>query len=365
MLFYVLHIEGIVSKRFLPDCNTERSRIRMNAKRYYFRLKKPLPELCIDYGKRPPKRDSLRTFAGEFTFHNEEYRFAVGDERGPISDGVLHSIATFLEARPEDIAVPTSDQPERLLNNASDIFLRGWTFIQGLFARDFMVHDRSHLRNDDEVKKAAEDINLGLGWQIAIDMKHDPSDRYTEEELHELASRSSGMSLSEFQETLLGWWRVNPRTTMAAYGRNNTRLGATCLLPITDLAFDRIRRGEIGIRDIHKNDICLQEQSFLLVGCGDRAHAVNDDMRKITKSLASCLLSQLAHAVEPGREREIRGLSFASTTVARERLTSGGFEPLPTRLKGTKWDLHEFHPNNPGGVGLVKGILIARQKMKI
>ena len=86
----------------------------MNGKRYYFRLKKPFPELCADYGKRAPKRDALRTLAGEYTFHNEEYRFAVGDERGPHSDGALHSIATFLEARPEYIALPTSDSPERL-----------------------------------------------------------------------------------------------------------------------------------------------------------------------------------------------------------------------------------------------------------
>ena len=252
--------------------------------------------------------------------------------------------------------MPTSDSPERLHQNAGDIFLRGWTFIQTLFTRDFLVHDRSHLQNDDEVRRAAEDVNLGLGWQIAIDRTHDPADQYTDEELHELASKSSGLTLAEFQETLLIRWRVNPRTTMAAYGRNNMRLGATCVLPITDLAYHQIRRGELGLRDILKNDICLQEQSFLLVGCGDRAHAINDDMRKMTKSLASCLLSQLAHAVEPGREREIRGLSFAPTTVAKERLTSGGFEHLPTNLKGTKWELYEFHPKNPGGLGLDSGV---------
>ena len=89
----------------------------------------------------------------------------------------------------------------------------------------------------------------------------------------------------------------------------------------------------------------------------------NDDMRKVTKSLAGCLLSQLAHAIEPGREREIRVLSFAPTTVVMERLIAGGFERLPISLKGTKWDLYEFIPQNTGSSGLLKCIQIARQKM--
>ena len=36
-------------------------------------------------------------------------------------------------------AIPRND----CTNNAGDIFLRGWTFIQMLFTRDFLVHDRS------------------------------------------------------------------------------------------------------------------------------------------------------------------------------------------------------------------------------
>ena len=338
------------------------SSTNMLNERYYYKLKLPLRELCIAYQKPVPKRESLRLRASLFPFHNEEFH-DLERKGGPFSDGMLEALANWLEVRPESIAQFTAETPTRLRTEDRDVFRLGWETIVKLIARDLGVHARSYLKTEDEVVRASQDINLTLGRQLADELPSHKTEQLSEEELHQLAGQNSGIEQQLFAEKLLEWWRKNPRTCLAAFGRNNVRWGATCLLPVSSACYDSFRSGQISISQIAAQDILFHSTSFILVACAERFQ-ISEDCRRMTKALAGCVLCQLAHCVPLDEEHQIRGLSCGTSATFRLRLEFSGFKNLNTYHPRTKWLIHELTPDSPGGAGIPRGIQIARSKLK-
>lgn len=109
---------------------------------------------------------------------------------------------------------------------------------------------------------------------------------------------------------------------MSAYGRNLTRLGATCLLSIAEEVYETIRRGEMPLKEIQVGVVQIHSESFLLIALTDQEYSIREDIRKMTKTLAGCLHFPLAKAVPPGKVNNIPGLSFSPNATARGRLES-------------------------------------------
>ena len=332
--------------------------------RHYFQLREPLADLCAAQGKRIPTRDSLKQFAVQFSFEKAEYAMLSSDTRGPFSDGMLEALAAWLELEPHEFIRITKQAPQHLCLAQQDVFQHGWDRLLLWLSnnREYVVHERSYLDNEQEVRRAAREMQLAFGWQV-LKEQNSQVDLHDHELLLEASLQRICLGYeSEVPELMVEWWRVNPLTCMTAFDLTERRCGMTCLLPITESAYERIRSGRQLDTQLHAEDIVATSSRFLTIGGTEYAYRLPAKYHQAsTRAVVGCFLAQLAHGVPIGAESDLRGLSYAMTSVGRSRLEACGYEPVPDHKSVRAGaELYEFTVNRPGAKSFIAAIGKAR-----
>ena len=340
-------------------------------KRYYFRLHIPLPELCKQYGKQLPKRDALLKRAKNFTFEKEDYASLIGSERGPIADGILEAVSSWLGAKPQELVEFCYDSPQSVSRKQRtlDVFIQGWdaVLLRITKNREFVLHHKSYLATEQAVRSLARNIELSIGWQAYLDSRD--GDESTIPSHEKLLRRAQAImqfkNHSGFQELLVSWWQANRCVCLAAFDLTQVYCGGTCIVPVSESIYDAIRSGTKSEKEIRGSDVREKSCHFIVIAGSDFAFKRKPHLRaQSIRAVTGCFLAQLAHFVPQGKEKEIRGIGFAATETARQRLANCGFLPIDERLAKTDCQLHEFESENPNASGMVKAISHARRWLK-
>lgn len=332
--------------------------------RHYYLLREPLADLCAAQGKRVPTRDALKKLAVQFPFEKAEYAALSSLMRGPFSDGLLEALAAWLELEPHEFIRITTQAPQHLCLAEQDVFQHGWDRLLLWLSnnREYVVHERSYLDCEQEVRRAAREMQLAFGWQVLKEQNLD-DDLHDHELLLEASLQRIGLGFeSDVPELMVEWWRVNRLICMTAFDLTERRCGMTCLLPITESAYQRIRSGRQLDTLLRGEDIVATSTRFLTIGGTEYAYRMPAKYHQAsTRAVVGCFLAQLAHGVPVGGESDLRGLSYAMTNVGRSRLEACGYERVPGH-KPTRAgaELYEFTADRAGAKSFIAAIGKAR-----
>ncbi|MCC7337112.1 MAG: hypothetical protein IT422_18625 [Pirellulaceae bacterium] len=332
--------------------------------RHYYQLREPLSVLCAAQGKRLPTRDSLRQLAVQFPFEKAEFASLTSKKRGPFSDGMLEAVAAWLEMEPHEFIRFTTQAPQHLCLAQHDVFQHGWDRLVLWLSnnREYVVHERSYLDSEQDVRQAAREMQLALGWQV-LKEQNPEGNLHDHELLLEASLQRNCLGYeSNIPDLMVEWWRVNRLTCMTAFDLTERRCGMTCLLPITESAYQRIRTGRQLELDLRAGDIVATSNRFLTFGGTEYAYRLPAKYHQAsTRAVVGCFLAQLAHCVPIGGESDLRSLSFAMTNIGRSRLEACGHERVPDQKQVRAGaELYEFTVDQPGAKSFLAAIGKAR-----
>ena len=316
----------------------------------FFKLRNPpLGQLCQRYGKPVPTLDQLQGYAEEFEFpfYRQDGPAVRGTNGGPFVAAMALAIQKHLGLNPwgmEEISM-TAQRPDYLTKR--DFFGSWVEMIDGLLHTNFRISPQS-LLDERQVTLACNDIEIAFGHQLEKD-ENPNSPRLTkghEPYLHDKGRENYPVGDTTYHELLLRWWGQNKCTVMRAW-RSKTCVGATVLLPISAETLEGLRQGHIAVREIRANHILNKSTHFFVEAGTDRPLIESENLKTRSKAVLATLLAQLAIGVPPGKENELRGLSFAPCKTSETRLSDGGFTHTGGMLKDTDFPLMEFGPNTP------------------
>jgi hypothetical protein len=312
--------------------------------RYYFKLRKPIDELCRERSKAMPTRDALSSLTNYCSFRKDEYSRIFDFGSHSFSDGMLEALSRWLDLEPHEFVALTLDAPDHVREGAFDSFRLGWEGIQKSIHdnREYIVHELSYLSTEDEVRDAVEEWQIELGYQL-LQQKGGQPRREKEEMLEVTLKHLRLRAESELPSKVVSWWRVNPRICMSAFDLTHKRCGVSCLLPLSAEAYELVKSEKLKFHEIAPEQVQEKSSDAVLLGATDFSYRLNATYRRAsTRSVIGCLLAQIVHALGGNAVGDLSLLGLMNTRLTQSRLESLGFQSLSTKTIGRSMPFGEI-----------------------
>jgi hypothetical protein len=298
--------------------------------RYYYKLRKPLEQLCQEYGRQLPTRDQLSSQVQVCSFRKEEYSREFASNSGVFSDGMLEAISNWLGVEPHEFVALTLDEPDHIREGAIDTFMLGWEGILKSLEdhREFIVHESSYMKTEREVRRAVEEWQIELGFQLI----HEKEGQFSsdQEKFLTVALKHLGVRAeSEIPNRVVDWWRVNPRTCMSAYDLTHKRCGFSCLVPLRDNDYNAVRRKAFRPHTITDKQVRTESRNALLFAATDFSYRLDPAYRRAsTRAVLGCAMAQLVQAIGQRSFNNLRLLGQSHSNLARRRFEAISFHDI-------------------------------------
>ncbi len=177
------------------------------------------------------------------------------------------------------------------------------------------------------------EIPAAIGW-MQVNIAHalageEAGDDITLEEAGPIAEKHMGVSAADYTRRVTEWHAWNPLLFRLARGPKYP-CGCTCVLPLTPEAYEAVRNGEKASYECGPDDFQLPSRHLLVEICAERLASQQVETCNTTLPLMASIhlqLSLLSAIHAQPRGTLIHLLSFAATSLARQRLAKQGFKP--------------------------------------
>jgi len=152
-----------------------------------------------------------------------------------------------------------------------------------------------------------------------------------------------GISLEDYQNRAVAWWRAEPWTVIMAWGYRKTA-GMSIALPVREDVYEQVRRGDRRSYCCPSTDLKSPSSSILVEGMAMRPPEQGCEAEGINLRLVAAMLCQHAHLTDVpdiGQRVPLRLLAPGGTPKSCARLSQFGYRPTGSSLHGTKIPLFE------------------------
>jgi hypothetical protein len=151
------------------------------------------------------------------------------------------------------------------------------------------------------------------------------------------------LSLPEYQQRAINWWRFDRWTVVFARGKNGPA-GMSIVLPLREHVYYAVKAGKKATPDILREDLDRPSRTLLIEGVAQRdptACAETINLSKYTASAMTAQMAALSRAYGKITHEPLRILTFGGTPTNEERLITSGFKRTGTRMPLTEVELFE------------------------
>lgn len=230
----------------------------------------------------------------------------------------------------------------------------GWGTRVILSVFDSIARPTSHVR----LIRAEHEVREAMGWLWVEAGRQLTSLKLPQFQALAAQEARVGVSLQEYQERAVAWWKTNPWTVVYAI-REKKITGVCIALPVTEEFYKRARSGECATFDCQQGDLEVSSPFIIVEGVVPEI-----DMRTKTGGLgeslvmaAVCQQARLSDVQHICLDKPLRLLSFTATPVGKRRLRKFGYKPLGTYFPGKDIEYMErqlvLSPLRPADAALV------------
>jgi len=235
---------------------------------------------------------------------------------------------------------PVESIAQRLMaDDNEDYFQRG---VDGLIdaIKLTRVIDRmvSVCSNRAEVEDSVRWLYVWVGREMAPEIA-----RGTVSEAIQVAEKHMKLPMEEYARRAVAWHTAEPWAVVKAPG-NRTVTAMSVALPLTDLAYESLRRGERRSYEIDPSEIVRPSRNILIEACAERPIELGGNEGNATRHTLIALFAQqavLAYSEAVPKNEPLRVLSFAGTPRNCQRLKRFGYKRVGTKMPGLPVEWYE------------------------
>ncbi|MDM4016530.1 hypothetical protein QTN89_13885 [Roseiconus lacunae] len=160
-----------------------------------------------------------------------------------------------------------------------------------------------------------------------------------------LADRLLDRERTRYIDRYVKIWKQNDETVLHATV-DDRRVGVTVTLPVTEKAYNKLRRGEISFMDITGDDILPQSQFLVLDSGVEFPVGASVPAKKLSNAISFAIFYQIAVLAEDPMRDDFRMLTFAASPTNIQRLAAIGFVDHEVIMPIYGYQILEFMANN-------------------
>lgn len=241
---------------------------------------------------------------------------------------VLQAIAGALEVGYEEI-----------IDECEDAFLE-WPWGLSKFVRTRCLPENAAFCTD-EADAIAAIRKMRDSWQSHLESTG--SDRATS--VFGKADQLLDREYEFYEARYLAIWKKNPNTILFGVCAG-VPSGVTVVLPVTDLAYDRLCNGHCSFMDITDADILPESQNIVLDSAVEFGESPLRRWYQVTDALSFAVFHQISRLSQAPTGPSFRVLSFAASPTNLNRLATIGLMPNGNVMPKYRYSICELAGNN-------------------
>ena len=245
-----------------------------------------------------------------------------------VSKQTLRNIADALGREFREVVHPTDVQ-------SSDAFSR-WPWSLHEFVRNRISLSTHALGRDaDDIRLAVRQMRRD--WRDHLEYASQLGDISAATKASERLDEAS----ADYERRYIGIWKRNPSSIMFATAAD-VRTGLSVVLPVTDEAYARLKKGEISFMDISASDVLSQSQNLILDSAVELRTDAPSPWYRVTDSLSFSIFFQIAtQSIDPAANN-FRMLGFGGSPLNLKRLHDIGFVEYGVMMPRYDYVMCEF-----------------------
>jgi len=158
----------------------------------------------------------------------------------------------------------------------------------------------------------------------------------------QVTEEAIALQRDEFEQLAKRWWAHEPWTVVLARGKYSPT-GLSIVLPLRQDAYEAMRNGQLGLRELTPADLSRPSRHLLTVAIAQRPVLLGGDDGDTFKNIMAAHISQVAilSACERETEHHLRVLALVGTPQNAVRAKQFGYEPLHTVTPDQRLPIYE------------------------